>query len=143
VHLPGRYISWKRTGSGLPSRTTARDHLGKADAISIAAIERGVPTIAEARTIIDRFHAIIIRTKAADDLDPWIVDASASLITSFATGIAKDKAAVRAVIFEPWPNGQAEAQITKLKLVGIRPTDEFAAPRKRLPDRTSHAFLQA
>lgn len=96
--------------------TTARDHLGKADAVTIAAIERGVPTLAEARTIIDRFHAII-RTKAADDLDPWIADASASLITSFATGIAKDKAAVRAAIFEPWSNGQTEGQITKLKLV--------------------------
>jgi transposase len=59
----------------------------------------------------------IIRRKVADDLDPWIADASASLITSFATGIAKDKAAVRAAIFEPWSNGQTEGQITKLKLV--------------------------
>ena len=31
--------------------------------------------------------------------------------------IARDKAAVRAAITEPWSNGQTEGQITKLKLV--------------------------
>lgn len=34
-----------------------------------------------------------------------------------ATGILKDRAAVRAAITQPWSNGQVEAQITKLKLV--------------------------
>ena len=50
-------------------------------------------------------------------LDPWIAEASGSLVSSFATGVARDKAAVRAAIVEPWSNGQVEAQITKLKLV--------------------------
>jgi hypothetical protein len=138
VHLPGRYTSWKRARGRLPSRTTARDHLGKADAITIAAIERGVPTLAEARTIIDRFHATIIRTKAADDLDPWIADASASLITSFATGIAKDKAAVRGAIFERCSNGQTEGQITKTQ-VGEAPDVRNGENRPSAgpPDRRS------
>ncbi|MCP4380579.1 MAG: transposase, partial [Hyphomicrobiales bacterium] len=39
------------------------------------------------------------------------------LIASFANGIARDMAAVRAAITEPWSNGQTEGQITKLKLV--------------------------
>ena len=96
--------------------TTARDHLSKADTITIAAIEAGVPLLVEARGLIDRFHTMIRKTVAAD-LDPWITDASASLIASLATGIIKDKAAVRAAITEPWSNGQTEGQITKLKLV--------------------------
>jgi transposase len=40
-----------------------------------------------------------------------------SLIASFASGITRDKAAVRAALTEPWSNGQTEGQITKLKLV--------------------------
>lgn len=51
------------------------------------------------------------------EIDPWMTEAGASLIASFATGITKDKAAVRAAIVEPWSNGQTEGQITKLKLV--------------------------
>ena len=59
----------------------------------------------------------MIRTKAAEELEPWIAESKNSLIASFATGIASDKAAVRAAIIEPWSNGQVEAQITKHKLV--------------------------
>lgn len=96
--------------------TTARDHLSKADTVTIAAIEARVPTLVEARALVERFQAML-RQKLAADLDPWIVTASTSLIASFANGISKDKAAVRAAITEPWSNGQTEGQITKLKLV--------------------------
>jgi transposase len=57
------------------------------------------------------------RTKVASDLDPWITEAATSLLASFANGITRDRAAVRAAITEPWSNGQTEGQITKLKLV--------------------------
>ena len=96
--------------------TTARDHLSKVDTVTIAAIEARVSTLVEARTLIDRFR-LMIRKKSQVELDPWITDASPSLIASFATGINKDKASVRAAIIEPWSNGQTEGQITKLKLV--------------------------
>jgi hypothetical protein len=39
--------------------TTARDHVSKADSITIAAIEAGVPTLVDARTLTDRFHAMM------------------------------------------------------------------------------------
>jgi transposase len=39
------------------------------------------------------------------------------LLASFATGIVADRKAVAAAIIEPWSNGQAEGQITKLKLI--------------------------
>ncbi len=96
--------------------TTARDHLSKADTVLIAAIEAGVPMLVKARDLIDRFHSMI-RKKTTSDLEPWMIDAGPSLLASFASGIDRDRAAVRAAIVEPWSNGQTEGQITKLKLV--------------------------
>lgn len=54
----------------------------------------------------------MIRKKAEIELEPWINESKQSLIASFVTGIAKDKAAVHAAIILPWSNGQVEAQIT-------------------------------
>jgi hypothetical protein len=88
----------------------------KAETVTVAAIEQGVPMLADARALIDRFHAMI-RKKAEIEFVPWIDESKRSLIASFATGIANDKAAVHAAITLFWSNGQVEAQITKLKLV--------------------------
>jgi transposase len=66
--------------------------------------------------LVESFQTMV-RKKLVADLDPWIATASLSLIGSFASGIIRDKAAVRAAISEPWSNGQTEGQITKLKLV--------------------------
>ena len=96
--------------------TTGHDTLTKSESITIAAIEQAVPPLTEAREIIGSVHTMI-RKKAADSLDPWLERARTSLVTSFANGIVKDLAAVRAAIASPWSSGQAEGQITKLKLV--------------------------
>jgi transposase len=96
--------------------TTGRDSLSKAETVLIAAIEENVPTLVEAREAVAAFHAMI-RGKAVGDLAAWIDRASKSLVASFANGVAKDEAAVRAAIILPWSNGQTEGQITKLKLV--------------------------
>ena len=96
--------------------TLKRNHLTKAETLTVAAIEGGVPTLAEARTLIDRFQSIV-RRKADADLDPWLRDAEPSLIASFARGITKDLAAVRAAVTEPWSNGQTEGHVNRLKLV--------------------------
>lgn len=96
--------------------TTARDHLSKAETVTVAAIETGVPMLAEARRIVDDFH-VMIRKKDVAQLDPWIAEASPSLIASFAKGVTNDKAAIRAAITQQWSNGQVEGQINKLKLV--------------------------
>ncbi len=96
--------------------TMKRDHLTKAETVTVAAIETGVPMLAGARVLIDRFQAMI-RKKVANELESWIAESQQSLIASFAIGIANDKEAVHAAITQPWSNGQVEAQITKLKLV--------------------------
>jgi transposase len=59
----------------------------------------------------------MIRGKIDTDLDAWIIDASESLLASFARGIVNDEAAVRAAITEPWSNGQTEGQVNRLKVI--------------------------
>ena len=96
--------------------TIGRDGLSKAETVTVAAIEAGMPLLVEAREIIAAFQAMI-RKKTLADLEPWLDRARSSLVTSFASGVIKDKAAVSAAITSPWSNGQTEGQITKLKLV--------------------------
>lgn len=96
--------------------TIGRDTLTRAETVIVAAVETGVPLLVEARETIDSFHHMI-RRKTAADLEPWIDQARSSLIASFANGVSRDIAAVRAAIVSPWSNGQTEGQITKLKLV--------------------------
>ena len=96
--------------------TIGRDHLTKAETVTVAAIETNVPTLSEAREIIDHFHSMI-RIRAVANLDPWIEAASNSLVASFARGIMRDRSAVRAAIVEPWSNGQTEGQVNRLKVV--------------------------
>ena len=93
-----------------------RDHLSKAETVTVAAVETTIPGLADARSLVEGFQ-VIIRTKAAADLDGWIERARTSLIAPLARGVAKDVAAIQAAITEPWSNGQTEGQITRLKLL--------------------------
>ena len=84
--------------------------------MTVAAVEAGVPTLVEARAVVESFHEML-RRKAEADLVPWIERGRSSVVASFANGVARDIAAVRAAIVTSWSNGQTEGQITKLKLV--------------------------
>ncbi len=96
--------------------TAQRVQLAKADAVTVAAIETGVPALAVARDLMERFHCML-RTRDVGALPHWLVETGSSLLASFGKGIAADLAAVTAALTEPWSNGQTEGQITKLKLV--------------------------
>lgn len=96
--------------------TMERDQLGKTDAVTVAAVQAAALQLAEAKTLVERFQSMI-RMKAAGNLDGWIEEARATLLAPLAAGAAKDAAAIRAAITEPWSNGQTEGQITRLKLV--------------------------
>jgi transposase len=122
--------------------TAKRDPRNNADAVTLAAIQAGVPSLVQALALVERFHAMI-RKKEDGDLDPWVAEARGSLLSSFAAGIAKDSSAVRAAITEPWSNGQVEAQITKLKLVkrqmyGRANLDLLQARLLGAPEPSSH-----
>jgi transposase len=96
--------------------TTRRDHLSKTEAVTVAAIEFGVPALGAARDLMERFHRML-RSRDTGALAPWMADTTGSLLASFGKGIKADLAAVRAALTEPWSNGQTEGQITRLKLV--------------------------
>jgi len=96
--------------------TVQRVQLPKADAVTVAAIETGVPALALARDLMERFHCML-RTRDVGALPGWLAETSTSLLASFGKGIAADLSAVTAALTEPWSNGQTEGQITKLKLV--------------------------
>jgi len=51
--------------------TVGRDTLSKAETVTVAAVEAGVPTLVEAREIIAQFHGMI-RRRAAAELSSWI-----------------------------------------------------------------------
>ncbi len=96
--------------------TTRREHLSKADALIVAAVETGVTALTAARDLLDRFHRML-RERDADALAPWVENTVGGLLASFGNGVRADLAAIRAALTEPWSNGQTEGQITKLKLV--------------------------
>jgi len=56
---------------------------------------------------------------ALAELDAWLADArtcGVRALETFAAGLEQDGAAVRAALTTPWSSGQAEGQITRLKL---------------------------
>jgi hypothetical protein len=121
--------------------TMARDHLSKADSVTVAAIEAAVLALVEARELVARFHTMI-RTKTEAALDPWIAEARASLLSSFAEGIAKSEAAVRAAITQPWSNGQTEGQVNRLKMTeGYLASGALVALMARYPLTEGGIFL--
>jgi transposase len=93
----------------------APERLSRADLRLVSLIEAKLPSLAQVRDLVERFHHMI-RTGCCEDLDRWIEGASTSL-AAFTRGIIADRAAVTAAITSPWSNGQTEGQITKLKLV--------------------------
>jgi transposase len=96
--------------------TSDRDRIPADCASIMVQIEQGLPALMTARDLLDQFHAVI-RSRAADQLNAWIVAARDSLLSSFANGIAADRDSVHAALVHRWSNGQTEGQITKLKLV--------------------------
>ena len=81
--------------------TIDQDILTKAETVTIATIEAGVPSLVEARELIAELH-VMIRRKAEEGLTTWIERARISLVASFASGVVRDEAAVRAAITSPW-----------------------------------------
>ncbi|MGU3363175.1 transposase, partial [Methylobacterium sp. M6A4_1b] len=96
--------------------TTGRDRLTKAETLTVAAVEEGVPALVKAREVVGEFQTMV-RGNEPGQLEEWLRRAEGSLVASFARGIGQDRSAVQAAIMLPWSNGQTEGQVTKLKLV--------------------------
>jgi len=102
--------------------------LSAADAATTARVEQdhdAAIVVALARRFTALVRACGVRQKPDPDaaraaLDAWLADARASgvgAMATFAAGLELDGAAVRAALTTPWSSGQAEGQITRLKLI--------------------------
>ncbi len=94
--------------------TMGRGHLCRSDAIQVARIEAALPALATARRLTERFTDMV-RNAREDALEIWLDEAKESLLGAFARGLRRDQAAVAAALRLPWPNGQTEGQINRLK----------------------------
>jgi transposase len=81
---------------------------------------RGSPTeVAEAIGLAEGFLALV-RTRAPEELEPWLVKARASTLAAFrhfAEKLETDVEAVQAAVSLPWSNGPVEGQISRLKML--------------------------
>ena len=65
----------------------------------------------------------IVRKRLGGELDAWLLAVSESKVPElmgFASGLARDKAAVVAVLTVAWNNGQTEGQVNRLKFLKRR-----------------------
>jgi transposase len=77
------------------------------------------PAVEQLQALILAF-AYLLRERNGKALAPWVAAVHTSAIPellSFAKGLTRDWAAVQAACTSPWNNGQAEGQITRLKLL--------------------------
>lgn len=72
--------------------------------------------IAHATDLAQRFHVMLVG-RDIEALDPWLAEAAASSLASFARGVSRDVDAVRAALTLPWSTGPVEGKINKLKLI--------------------------
>ena len=75
----------------------------------------------------------MIRRKTEHGFQPWLMQATQSLLASFANDIAEDQAVVLAAITSPWSSGQVEGQLTKLKMIKRQMHGRQAGPARNTP----------
>jgi transposase len=99
-------------------------------------LEIQTPCVTEVAQLVQDF-LIMLRTRDGANLDLWLGRAQASTIAplqTFARGLLKDYAAVKAGLTVEWSNGQTEAQIQRLKLLKRQMYGQASFPllRKRV-----------
>ena len=76
-------------------------------------------TVRQAQALVHQFQEMM-RERTPEPLIEWIAACEQSGITelqTFAVGLAREEASIRAALSEEWSTGQVEGQITRLKLV--------------------------
>ena len=74
------------------------------------------PDLAEAAELAKRLDTML-KDGAPEELDVWLATARDTELASFAQGLERDYAAVRAALAEPWSTSPVEGQINKLKVL--------------------------
>jgi transposase len=113
-----RKSSWRAPSSRQTVRllTAEVDTLPPNERAFEDAISSASPDVATAADLARRFQSMICNREVAA-LKPWLNDAIAGPMSSFARGIRRDLEAVRAALTMPWSTGPVEGKINKLKLI--------------------------
>ena len=75
-----------------------------------------VPDIERAAQLANQFIKLL-RERRGEELSNWLAQAAQSPLTSFATGLRRDLAAVQTAFSSPWSQGQVEGQVNRLKML--------------------------
>lgn len=62
----------------------------------------------------------MVKTRTPESLDTWLAaagDCGVPDVATFADGLRRESAALRAALTLPWSTGPVEGQITRLKLI--------------------------
>jgi transposase len=89
-----------------------------AEAVMYAQIAQDA-SVGQAQTLVHQFQEMV-RERTPEALVMWLAACEQSGITelqTFAAGLAREEASIRAALSEEWSTGQVEGQITRLKLV--------------------------
>jgi transposase len=77
------------------------------------------PAIAQGQKLVQEFRSLL-RARDETGFDRWhekVMKSELQELQSFAQGLLKDEAAVRAAFTSEWSNGQVEGQVNKVKMV--------------------------
>jgi transposase len=110
--------------------------LGEIEQEDLATLLRASPALKRAYDLIQSFLAMV-HQREGKRLDAWlakVVESGLPELLSFASGIEKDKDAVRAGLTWSINNGMVEGHVTKLKLIKRQGYGRagFALLRKRV-----------
>ncbi|MGF7212940.1 transposase [Skermanella aerolata] len=96
---------------------TARDEdLDPKERAFVAHLAVAAPKLAEAAELARRLDTML-KDGASQEFDVWLATARDTELASFAQGLKRDYAAVRAALTEPWSTSPVEGQINKLKVL--------------------------
>lgn len=100
--------------------TSSRDTLTKAETVTAAAVEAGVPALVEAREIVAAFH-LMIRLKTKGDLSNWVERGRDSLVASFANGVDRDIQITKLKLVKRQMYGRGKLDLLQARLIGSTP----------------------
>jgi transposase len=109
---------WKPPSTAQVTRLLQADpaELMSPDRMFLDKLLAEVPALAEVRNLARGFAALI-RKEGTGTLDGWLAAAAGTPLGSFAEGLGKDLAAIRAALETPWSTGPVEGQISRLKTI--------------------------
>jgi transposase len=100
--------------------TTPLDQLDESERLFLQHLNDTAPDLVRAGDLAVAFAALVRRERESNNgtaLDDWIAAAKESDLGTFARGLERDAAAVRAAVSEPWSTSPVEGQINRLKML--------------------------